>query len=197
MSADYEVQGHAIVSDDDRIADASGNMPQALRNAADWDRFQRALDRAAVIVLGRKGHVAHADRRGRNRLVITTSARTVEQRDGVWWWNPAQATLAEALAAAAPDGGLVVVPGGRRVYDLFLNYGYDEFHLARARGVQLPDGIPVFTECSPLRTADEVLASRGLVPQPVEILDAAAGVSLTVWKRNRRRVDFSDWKIKG
>jgi dihydrofolate reductase len=197
MSAAYEVHGHAIVSDDDRIADAHGDMPDALKNAADWQRFQDALAGAAVIVLGRKGHAAHANIHRRNRMVVSTSARGIERHADAWWWNPAEVTLAEALAASAPGGGRVVVPGGRRVYDLFLVYGFDEFHLARARGVLLPGGVPVFTECSPIRPADEVLASRGLVPEPVEILDAGAGVSLTVWKRHRPRVELRDAKPKG
>ena len=197
MSAAYEIHGHAIVSDDDRIADAAGVMPTALRNAADWQRFQASLARAAVVVLGRKGHLAHPNTHRRNRLVVSSSAHNIDRRDDAWWWNPAEVTLADALATAAPAGGRVIVPGGRRVYDLFLVYGFDEFHLTRARGVLIPGGVPVFTECTPLRPADEVLASRGLVPDPVEILDADAGVSLTVWRRHRPRAELKEPRAKG
>jgi hypothetical protein len=179
----YEIHGHAIVSDDDKIADVRGRTPRVLRNAADWARFQAALGRAAVTVLGRLGHETHSNVHHRKRIVLSTSAAGIELRAGVWWWNPARASLAEALAAAAPGGGIVVVPGGRRVFDLFLNLGYDEFHLARVRGVNLPGGIPVFSECTSERPAEMVLTAHGLTAQSTEILDATAGVSVTVWRR--------------
>jgi hypothetical protein len=118
---------------------------------------------------------------------MSTSARAIERRDDAWWWNPAQVTLAEALAASAPAGGLVAVPGGRRVFDYFLKYGYDEFHLARMAGVTIPDGVPLFTDCVSGRTADSLLAENGLHPQSTETLDARAGVTLTIWKRREPR----------
>ncbi len=185
--AAYAFHGHAIVSDDDMIADAEGNMPEALTNAADWRRFQRELDRAAAIVLGRHGHEAHANVHKRNRIVLSSQARGIERRDDAWWWNPADAPLAEILAKAAPRGGIVSVPGGRRVFDYFLDVGYDEFHLARARGVRIPGGVPVFSECSADRSAEDLLAARGLLPYPIDILDAWAGVSVTIWRTPPRR----------
>lgn len=187
MTAAYEIHGHAIVSDDDKIAASDGTMPESLTNAADWVRFQRELDRAAVVMLGRKGHESHRNVHERNRVVLSSSARAIERRADAWWWNPADVPLAEALAAAAPQGGIVSVPGGRRVFDFFLDHGYDEFHLARARGIRIRDGIPVFSACVSGRSAEDVLAARGLVPYPVDILDAWAGVSVTVWQKQRRR----------
>jgi hypothetical protein len=181
----YTIQGHAIVSADDKIADSVGAMPAQLRNAADWRRFQSSLDRAAIIVLGRMGHLFHANVHRRPRLVMSTSARTIERRSDAWWWNPAQATLSEALAASAPAGGLVAVPGGRRVFDYFLKHGYDEFHLARMAGVTIPDGVPLFTECASGRTADSLLMESGMESQSTETLDARARVTLTIWKRAR------------
>jgi hypothetical protein len=179
----WHIHGHAIVSADDRIADASGDTPPALRNHADWRRFQAALDRAAVTVLGRLGHEANPNRSGRNRLVVSSSARGIERRPDAWWWNPALASLTDALTRAAPDGGIAAVVGGRLVFDLFLDIGFDRFDLARANRVLLPDGVPVFSAVGADRTAEAILASR-LVSGPVEILDAAADVSLTVWRRH-------------
>jgi hypothetical protein len=180
----YRIQGHAIVSDDDKIADAVGAMPAQLRNSADWRRFQSSLDDAAIVVLGRMGHLFHPNVHRRPRLVMSSSARAVERRRDAWWWNPAQVPLSEALAAAAPDGGLVAVPGGRRVYDFFLKHGYDEFDLARMAGVTIPDGVPLFTECASGRTAASLLEEHGLTPQSTETLDARARVTLTIWKRS-------------
>lgn len=183
MIGPFAVHGHAIVSDDDRIAGPDGLTPQSLRNAADWERFQRALDAAAVTVLGRLGHEANPNVKGRKRLVLSSSANGVEERADAWWWNPADASAEAALAAAAPSGGIAAVPGGRRVFDLFLSLGFDAFHLVRAAGVRVPGGVPVFSAVRRGRTAEAVLAEHGLAPAAVEALDPAAGVSLTVWRR--------------
>jgi hypothetical protein len=183
----YKFHGHAIVSDNDMIADADGNMPERLINSSDFSRFQRELDRAGAIIVGRKGHEAHPDKHGRNRIVVSSSAKGIERRADAWWWNPAQASFEQALARAFPRGGIVAVPGGRRVFDLFLDYGYDEFHLVRMRGVNVPNGVPVFSECSKGRSAEEVLAAHGLVPAPGDVLDATARVAVTVWRRQKPR----------
>jgi hypothetical protein len=176
----YRFEGHAIVSADDRIADATGLTPPSLRIEADWRHFQAGLDRSVLVVLGRLGHEANPNRRGRNRLVLSSAARGVERRADAWWWNPDEAGVDEALRIAAPAGGVVAVPGGMRVFDLFLAVGYDVFHLTRVTGVLIPDGTPLFSAVAPGRTADDVLAGRGLRPDPPEQLDA--GVLLTAWR---------------
>lgn len=179
------IHGHAIVSADDRIADASGLTPAALRNEADWHRFQAALDGAAVTVLGRLGHEANPNAKGRRRLVLSSAATGIEERADAWWWNPAMVPAGEALHRAAPGGGVAAVVGGRRVFDLFLEAGFDAFDLARARKVLLPDGVPLFSEVLAGAGADDLLA-RDLVAGPTELLDADADVTLTVWTRPRR-----------
>jgi hypothetical protein len=183
----YEIHGHAIVSADDRIADRIGITPASLRNDKDWQRFQASLDRAAVTVLGRLGHEANPNVKGRNRLILSSSAKGVERRANAWWWNPAEVVIDDALAMAAPDGGIVAVPGGRRVFDLFLSVGFDEFHLSRATRVTIPDGIPLFTEVSSGRTAADILAAHGLVAGPTEMLDPVASVEFTLWRLPRTR----------
>jgi dihydrofolate reductase len=181
MIGPYAIHGYAIVSADDRIAGPDGRMPTALHNDADWALFQAALRRAAVTVLGRLGHEQNANRLGRNRLVVSSSVRDLERRADGTWWNPATATAAAALAAAAPGSGMVVVVGGRRVFDLFLEVGYDEFHLTRMAGVVIPGGIPVFSGVDGGRPAEEILAARGLIPGRRECLDEDADVTLVVW----------------
>jgi hypothetical protein len=176
------IHGHAIISDNDCIADATGATPPSLRNDADWRRFQAALDRAAVIVLGRLGHEANPNRRKRNRLVLSSSASGVERRDALWW-NPAEAPVTEALAAAAPRGGIVAVPGGRRVFDLFLQIGFDAFDLARVHGLVIPDGVPIFSAVETGKRPENLLAAHGLIRRSTELLDARAGVGLALWRR--------------
>lgn len=183
MIAGYRIEGHAIVSADDRIADRDGNTPAELRNEADWLRFQAALDRAAVTVLGRLSHAANPNDRGRNRLVVSSSSTGVERRGDAWWWNPGRVPLAEALGEAAPGGGTVAVPGGRLIFDLFRAIGFDAFHLARCETVTIPDGIPLFSAVGDGISADAVLGGDGLVPDSPEILDPEAGVSIVTWRR--------------
>ena len=179
----YTIEGHAIVSADDRIADERGVTPPELHNDADWARFQAALDEAAVTALGRRGHEVNPNPKRRNRLVLSSLAAGIERRADAWWWNPAEVALADALGLAAPEGGIVAVPGGRRVFDFFLEAGYDAFHLARKAGVRLPAGIPLFSAVADGAPAEAVLAGNGLLAAPAEELDPAAGVSLTVWRR--------------
>ena len=181
MIGPYAIHGYAIVSADDRIAGPDGRMPAALHNDADWALFQAALAGAAVTVLGRLGHEQNANRLGRNRLVVSSSVGDIERRATGIWWNPAAAPVEAALAAAAPGRGMVAVVGGRRVFDLFLQIGFDEFHLTRMAEVVIPGGIPVFSDVDAGRTADEILAARGLIPGRRECLDRDGDVTLVVW----------------
>ena len=186
------IHGHAIVSDDDRIADADGRMPDALRNDADWRQFQAALDAADVVLLGRLGHEAHPNP-GRRRMVVSASVAALEKRADAWWWNPAGILLSEALDrlvaqdGIAPRGGVlhVAVPGGTQVFDLVLaGPGFDVFDLARKAGVRVSGGRPVFSACDMLgQAAEEVLSAAGLAASPTQLLDPAAGVTLTRWRR--------------
>jgi hypothetical protein len=177
-----EIHGYAIVSDNDRIADAAGGMPDALRNEADWAYFQAELNRSALTVLGRLGHEANPNPRGRLRMIVSSSSSGLERRSDGWWWNPDRLPWDQAVSTVLPEGGRVAVPGGRQVFDLFLRIGYDAFHLTRAEGAIVPGGVALFSACDQGRKAEEVLADRGLWPDTRQILDPAGPVSLTVWR---------------
>ena len=179
-----EIHGYAIVTDDDRIAGADGQTPKSLRNEADWLNFQRELDRADLIVLGRLGHKANPNVKGRRRLVVSNSAAGLESREGEIWWRPAIKPWAEVSAALLPHGGRVAVPGGQGVFDLFLAIGYDAFHLTRADGATAPGGRALFSACDQGLSAEAVLAGAGcLEPRERQVLDAAAKVALTIWRK--------------
>ena len=180
--AGVEIHGYAIVSDDDRIADADGRTPDVLRNDADWAYFQDGLNRSALTVLGRLGHEANPNPRGRLRMILSTSSSGLERRGDGWWWNPGKLPWGEAIRTALPNGGRVAVPGGRKVFDLFLDIGYDAFHLARAEGTLVPGGVAVFSACESGESAEAVLAERGLKPENRQVLDPSAAISLTVWR---------------
>jgi dihydrofolate reductase len=95
-------------------------------------------------------------------------------------WNPAKAPLQKVWEALGLSGGTLMVIGGTSPYTLFLERGYDAFHLSRAGNVKLEGGIPLFFEIPP-RTPEELLAQHGLRPNPPRILDAAAQLTLTTW----------------
>jgi len=188
--AGFEVHGHAIVSTDDIIAGPDGLTPPELRNEADWRRFQDMLDAAAVTVLGRLGHEANPNVAGRRRLVMTSRVAGFATGEGGALWNPAGMAFADALARLLPAdllraGGVIAVPGGRPVFDFFLALGYDEFHLARATQVEIGAGTKLFTGLGGHRAAADTLDEAGLEARPAEMLDRAAAVTMTVWRKNR------------
>jgi hypothetical protein len=178
-----EIHGFAIISRDDRIADAAGVLPEALRNEADWTYFQAGLDRADWVALGRASHEAAPNVRGRRRLIVSRRARGLETRDDGMWWRPEAVGFDEVAARLLPDGGRLAVPGGQGVFELFLRLGFSEFHLARAEGVTLPGGRGIFAGTEGGEPADLALRRAGLAPGPKRWLDEAAGVSLAVYAR--------------
>jgi hypothetical protein len=181
-----EIHGYAIVSDDDKIADAQGEVPASLRNEKEFAAYQQALAQSDLVVFARKSHDNEPETHGRPRMVVSRDARGLENRAGIWWWNPADMAWAQALARALPEGGHVAAPGGQGVFDLFLGVGYDVFHLARARGVRLPAGRAVFAECETGVSAEAVLQRHGLRhAQRIEI-DVTQQVEMNIWKAQRQ-----------
>ena len=173
-----DIIGHAVVSADGMIAGEDRTMPAALRNDADWRRFQAALDAAQLVVLGRLGAAAHPNP-GRRRLVVTSrvSALGPDPRDPFATdWNPAGRDFAGVLEALGLTAGIVAVTGGQRVFDLFLPL-FTRFDLVEMADVLLPGGVPCFSTGGPA----EVLHAAGLHPAETEALDT--GVKLTVWRR--------------
>lgn len=182
-----EIHGYAIVSDDDRIADANDLIPPALRNDKDWEQYQRALANSDLVVFARLSHENEPETHGVPRMVVSRSSQGLENRGGVWWWNPALISWNEAVAKVLPLGGEVAAPGGQGVFDLFLGIGYDIFHLARAHGVKLPGGRAVFSECDRGLSAEAVLSKHGLVPAERIELDPAQRVEMNIWRARRRQ----------
>jgi len=179
----YRFEGHAIVSADDRITDASGQMPKELCHPVDQVRFQTALDESALIVLGRRSHEAVPNRRRRNRLVMSRGVDDLTNRRDGWWWNPTGMPLEDVLRHTAPDGGVVAIVGGRDVFDYFLSVGFDAFHLTTNARVNLSGGTAVFSQCDDRISVNRVLRGGGLRPGKIEFLDMDKEVSLTVWRR--------------
>ena len=181
------IEGYVIVSADGMLADAKGEMPASIRNDADQRFFQEALDRAAAIVHGR-----HSDEGGpraarRKRLILTRQIAAIAPdptHANALLWNPLGASLEQALERLGVTEGTIAVIGGPAVFSLFLPL-YDAFHLSRAANAKIPGGLAVFTEVGPNATPEDVLTRRGFKPGARRDLDAAAGVSVVTWERQR------------
>jgi dihydrofolate reductase len=184
MPAPSRIEAFAIISADGKIADAAGHMPVALKIDADQEFFQAGLDRAAVVVHGRRSHEGGPHAARRRRLVVTSRVSSLERAPAypkALLWNPRGASLAEAWSAFGSPSGPLAVIGGADVYTLFWEAGYDAFHLTRVAQALLPGGRPVFRDLSPRRTPEDVLASHGLHPGVAQTLDPVAGVTLVTW----------------
>jgi dihydrofolate reductase len=185
MSGPTSIEGFAIISADGMIADAAGHMPDTLKIAADQEFFYAGLDRAAVVVHGRRSHEGGPRADQRRRLIVTSRVSALEPASAhpqALLWNPAEASLAQAWAALGAPAGMLAVIGGAQVYELFWEPGYDAFHLTRAARVRLPGGRPLFRELASDRTPEDVLASHGLHPDEALALDPAADVTLVTWR---------------
>jgi dihydrofolate reductase len=185
VSGPSRIEGYAIISADGMIADANRQIPDALKIEADQKFFHGSLERAVASVHGRHSHEGGPHAARRHRLIVTRKIAAVARdpsQPKALLWNPQGASLEQAwLALGAPDGMLGVI-GGTDVYQLFLEIGYDAFHLTRVPVIRLPGGRPVFPEI-PDRTPEDVLASHRLRPGPQLMLDQAAGVTLVTWAR--------------
>ena len=185
MIGSHRVEGYAIVSADDMIADAAGEMPETIRNPADQAFLQSELDRAAVVVHGRHSYEGGPRAPRRKRLILTRRIEALAadpSLSNAWLWNPAGTTLAAAITAIGAGGGVIAIIGGTDVFGLFLPQ-YDAFHLTRADLAHIPGGRPLFPEVGPHMKAEDVLLRYGLKPGPRRNLDAAERVTLTTWSR--------------
>lgn len=185
MERPYTIEGYAIVSTDGMLANAEGVMPDALKIKADQQFFARGLDGVDAVVHGRHSHENQPHSPDRYRLILTRQVPAVAPdplNPKAMFWNPAACSWDAALRGLGVEHGVIGIIGGTDVFGLFLPIGYDAFHLSRAAHVNLPGGRPVFPEV-PARTPEEVLASHGLRPGPVQVLDKTAGASLVTWRR--------------
>jgi dihydrofolate reductase len=185
MLGPRRIEGYAIVSSDGMIADANGEMPDAIRNKADQKFLQAGLDRVAVVVHGRHSHEGGRRAARRKRLILTRRIAAVAPdpaHSNALLWNPAGATLEQAVEALGAADGAIAVIGGTEAFSLFLPR-YDAFHLSRAANARIPGGRPLFAEVGPNATPEQVLARHGLKPGPRRDLDAAAGVTVVTWER--------------
>jgi dihydrofolate reductase len=184
MAGPDRIEGLAIVSADGMIADARGIQPDALKLEADQRFFHAKLDEATALAHGRNSSEGGPHLARRRRLILTRTIAGLArdpQNDKAVHWNPAGATLDQAWEALGLSGGSLHVIGGTEPFGLFLDAGYDAFHLSRASHTKLRDGRPVFPGV-PGRTPEQLLQAAGLKPGPSQVLDERAGLTLVSWR---------------
>src|SRR4051812_35880435 len=165
------IEGLAIVSADGMIADAHGIQPAALKLEADQRFFHAALDEATALAHGRNSGEGGPRMARRRRLILTRRIASLARdprNDMAVHWNPVGASLDEAWQALGLSGGLLTVIGGTDPFGLFLEIGYEAFHLSRASRARLPGGRPVFPGV-PSRTPEALLEQHGLKPDPERV----------------------------
>jgi len=185
MAGPDRIEGLAIVSADGMIADARGIQPDALKLEADQRFFHARLDEATALVHGRNSGEGGPHMARRRRLILTRTIAGLArdpQYGNALHWNPAGASLEQAWEALGLSGGSLHVIGGTEPFGLFLEIGYDVFHLSRASRAKLPGGRPVFPGIPP-HTPEGLLERHGLKPGTTQVLDEAAGLSLVSWRR--------------
>jgi hypothetical protein len=178
------IDGYVIVSADGMLANAAHVMPDELRFEGDKQFFTAALDRADVIVHGRHSYEDQPNSPRRKRIIVTRSIAAVApdpSNPNATLWNPAGAAFEAACDQAGVHSGTAAVIGGPDVFGMFMDR-YDTFWLSQAPRVRLPGGEPCFPGV-PERSPQAVLAAHGLKAGEARILDAAAGVSVTPWRR--------------
>jgi len=183
MSQPIRVEGFAVVSADGMLADRDRKMPDSLKIDADAQFFTQSLERSALVVHGRNSHEEQPSSDRRKRLILSRRIAGLATHPSLplaKLWNPAGASFAEACQALGVTEGMVAVTGGAEVFRLFLDIGFDAFHLSRVGTVWLPGGRPVFPEVPPL-TPQQVLTQHGLRPGAAQVLDAAADATLVTW----------------
>jgi dihydrofolate reductase len=178
------IEGYVIVSADGMLADASHIMPDQLKFEGDKRFFTAALDRADLIVHGRRSFEDQPNSPRRRRVILTRTIGAVAPdpaNPNATLWNPSGASFEAACDRAGVRAGTVAIIGGPDVFGMFMDR-YDTFWLSRVPRVRLPGGEPCFPGV-PEHSPQDILAAHGLKAGDAHILDAAEGVSVTPWRR--------------
>ena len=178
------IEGYVIISADGMLADARNVMPDQLRFEGDKAFFTAALDRADLILHGRNSYEDQPNSPRRRRVILTRTVDAIAPdptNPNATLWNPAGATFEAACARAGVRDGTVAIIGGPGVFGMFMDH-YDVFWLSQAPRVTVPNGEPCFPGV-PARTPEQILEAHGLRAGPPQMLDPAAEVKVTPWRR--------------
>jgi dihydrofolate reductase len=179
------IEGYVIVSADGMLANAHHVMPDELKFEGDKQFFNAALDRADLIVHGRRSFEDQPNSPLRKRIILTGKIDALApdpSNPKATLWNPAGASFEAACERAGVAGGMIAIIGGPGVFGMFLDR-YDTFWLSQAPRVRIPDGQGCFPGV-PAQSPQQILAAHGMKADKAQILDAANDVSVTPWLRH-------------
>ncbi|MDP1964483.1 MAG: dihydrofolate reductase [Reyranella sp.] len=177
------IEGFAVVSREGMIAGSDSSFPEVLKIPADQEFYQASLDRASAIANGRHSAEGGPKEAARRRIVLTRRVQRLmpdPKNAKAVLWNPATAPFDEAWQRLGVEDGMLAVVGGTDVFGLFLNIGYDAFHLTCAKA-SVPRGRPVFPGVGKGTTPADVLTKHGLVLCSSRVLDAETDTVLEEW----------------
>jgi hypothetical protein len=183
--AGLRIEGYVIVSADGMLANAEHVMPDELKFEGDKVFFTAALDRAGLIVHGRRSGEDQPNSPKRKRVILTRHVAALApdgENSRAILWNPAGASFEQAADFAGFREGTVAIIGGPAVFGMFMDR-YDIFWLSLAARVRIAGGEGCFPGV-PERTPAQILAAQGMKPGETQILDAAQDVSVTPWRRH-------------
>jgi dihydrofolate reductase len=178
------IEGYVIVSADGMLANAHHVMPDELKFEGDKQFFNAALDRADLIVHGRRSFEDQPNSPLRKRIILSGKIAALApdpSNPKATLWNPAGASFEAARERAGVAGGTIAIIGGPDVFGMFLDR-YDTFWLSQAPRLRIPDGQGCFRGV-PAQSPQQILAAHGLKAGNAQILDAANDVSVTPWQR--------------
>jgi dihydrofolate reductase len=181
---DLRIEGYVIVSADGMLANAGHVMPDELKFEGDKQFFTAALDRADLIVHGRRSYEDQPNSPRRKRVIVTSKVGAIApdpSNPNATLWNPAGVPFDVVRDHAGVRSGTIAIIGGPDVFGMFLNR-YTTFWLSQAVRVRLPGGEPCFPGV-PEHTPQQILAAHGLKAGEARMLDPAADVSVTPWRR--------------
>src|SRR3984893_4726944 len=124
------------------LANAAHVMPDELKFAGDKRFFAAALDRASLMLHGRRSYEDQPNSPQRKRIILTRTIGAVAtdpSNPRATLWNPAAASFAAACDAAGVRSGSVAIIGGPDVFGMFMDR-YDTFWLSQAPRVRLAGG---------------------------------------------------------
>jgi dihydrofolate reductase len=182
MQAPLHISGYAAVSEDGMLANGEGVMPQVLKVDADQCFFKHQLELADVLVHGRHSAESDPSSSSKHRLIVTRQVQaTAPHPSGAQalLWNPAGASLLQALTALGPPNTNIAILGATTVFEIFLN-SFENFFVSRVANVQLPGGRPVFASV-PALSPEQVLADHGMA-RGSNVLSTPE-VTITQWWR--------------
>ena len=179
-----------VATADGFIAKAPGHAPSSWASREEQEVFFAEVDAADWSVMGRGTHEA-ADRPDRRRVIFSAKGG-----GGLWkrptqlWIDPARLSIADLPGRLKPIHPVrnVLILGGTRVHDWFLERGAINEVLLTIEPVRFEKGLPIVTGQTET-DALSVFTARGFVAKDEAVLNAA-GTRLISLCRSPLRPDL-------